>query len=209
MLYLHDEVSDFSQQVLRTDVAGMPLEWIDYRDAVRLYYLGQVAYTCGSPLFRIHGGFNARINKLEDNREKARNELSKAIMEAYQSNTTRKLGRAEKVMPWPILDQKPYLIVLIRKADVEANAETLRVRALVHQRGNTNKAYKDQDVFELTAADFKANAPVVHPTRGEFLWAAANLMQTDVIDAATMKQIEELHETLKKIRLEKIAPNDK
>ena len=62
MLYLHEEVSDFSQQVLRTDVAGMPLEWIDYRDAVRLYYLGQVAYTCGSPLFRIHGGFNARIN---------------------------------------------------------------------------------------------------------------------------------------------------
>ena len=60
MLYLHDEVSDFSQQVLRTDVAGMPLEWIDYRDAVRLYYLGQVAYSCGSPLFRIHGGFNAR-----------------------------------------------------------------------------------------------------------------------------------------------------
>ena len=39
MLYLHKEVSDYSQQVLRTDVAGMPLEWIDYRDAVRLYYL--------------------------------------------------------------------------------------------------------------------------------------------------------------------------
>ena len=59
MLYLHEDVSDFSQQVLRTDVAGMPLEWIDFRDAVRLYYLGQVAYSCGSPLFRIHGGFNA------------------------------------------------------------------------------------------------------------------------------------------------------
>ena len=57
MLYLHEEVSDFSQQVLRTDAAGMPLEWIDYRDAVRLYYLGQVAYSCGSPLFRVHGGY--------------------------------------------------------------------------------------------------------------------------------------------------------
>ena len=28
--------ANISQQVLRTDVAGMPLEWIDYREAVRL-----------------------------------------------------------------------------------------------------------------------------------------------------------------------------
>jgi 5-methylcytosine-specific restriction endonuclease McrA len=50
---------DLSQQVLRTDVAGMPLEWIDYRDAVRLYHTEQVAYTCGSSLFRIYGGYSA------------------------------------------------------------------------------------------------------------------------------------------------------
>ena len=49
-----------SQQVLRTDVAGMPLEWIDYQDAVRIYHLGQVAYSCGVPLYRIRGGYNAR-----------------------------------------------------------------------------------------------------------------------------------------------------
>ncbi len=47
------------QQVLRTDVSGMPLEWIDYQEAVRLYHLGQVAYTCGTLLYRIHGGINA------------------------------------------------------------------------------------------------------------------------------------------------------
>jgi len=63
MLVLHDEVSDSSQQVLRTDVAGMPLEWIDFRDAVRLYYLGQVAYSCGTPLFRVFGGTNARSQR--------------------------------------------------------------------------------------------------------------------------------------------------
>jgi 5-methylcytosine-specific restriction endonuclease McrA len=50
---------DFSQQVLRTDVAGMPLEWVDYRDAVRLYHTDQVAYACGSLLYRVRGGFNA------------------------------------------------------------------------------------------------------------------------------------------------------
>jgi 5-methylcytosine-specific restriction endonuclease McrA len=50
---------DYTQQVLRTDAAGMPLEWIDYRDAVRLYHTEQVAYACGTPLFTVHGGYNA------------------------------------------------------------------------------------------------------------------------------------------------------
>jgi 5-methylcytosine-specific restriction endonuclease McrA len=48
-----------NQPVLRTDVAGMPLEWIDYREAARLYHQLQVAYTVGSPLFRLYGGVNA------------------------------------------------------------------------------------------------------------------------------------------------------
>ncbi len=48
-----------SQQVLRTDLAGMPLEWVDYKAAARLYFLGQVAYTCGSSLIRLRGGINA------------------------------------------------------------------------------------------------------------------------------------------------------
>ena len=37
----------------------MPLEWIDFKEAVRIYHLGQVAYTCGVPLYQIHGGHNA------------------------------------------------------------------------------------------------------------------------------------------------------
>ena len=51
---------DLAQQVLRTDISGMPLEWIDYRDAVRLYHTEQVAYVVGTFLFRVHGGINAR-----------------------------------------------------------------------------------------------------------------------------------------------------
>lgn len=45
--------------VLRTDISGMPLEWIDYKEAARLYHQGQVAYTCGSPLYRLYGGTSA------------------------------------------------------------------------------------------------------------------------------------------------------
>jgi hypothetical protein len=52
-------IKNLSQQVLRTDASGMPLEWIDYRDAARLYYTNQVAYACGQPLYQIHGGFSA------------------------------------------------------------------------------------------------------------------------------------------------------
>jgi len=48
-----------SQEVLRTDVAGMPLEWIDYRDAVRLYHTEQVAYACGTSIYKVRGGVNA------------------------------------------------------------------------------------------------------------------------------------------------------
>ncbi len=51
--------SDISQQVLRTDVAGMPLEWIDYREAVRLYHAHQVAYDCGTLLYTVFGGYSS------------------------------------------------------------------------------------------------------------------------------------------------------
>ena len=52
-----------SQLVLRTDVAGMPLEWIDYKEAARLYHQEQVAYTCGSRLYELYGGVNARTGR--------------------------------------------------------------------------------------------------------------------------------------------------
>ena len=48
-----------SQQILRTDASGMPLEWIDFRQAARLHFLGMIAYVCGEPVFTLHGGINA------------------------------------------------------------------------------------------------------------------------------------------------------
>jgi hypothetical protein len=53
------ESHGLTQPILRADVAGMPLEWVDYKEAARLYTQGQVAYAVGSPLFRLHGGYNA------------------------------------------------------------------------------------------------------------------------------------------------------
>jgi 5-methylcytosine-specific restriction endonuclease McrA len=56
-------VYDLHHQVLRTDASGMPLEWVNYQEAVRLYHLGQVAYSCGSLLYRVHGGICARTGR--------------------------------------------------------------------------------------------------------------------------------------------------
>ena len=53
-------MSDLQQLILRTDISGMPLEWIHYQSAVKLYYTDQVAYTCGTPLLEVRGGINAK-----------------------------------------------------------------------------------------------------------------------------------------------------
>ena len=52
-------MSDLQQLILRTDISGMPLEWIHFQSAVKLYYTEQVAYTCGTPLLEVRGGINA------------------------------------------------------------------------------------------------------------------------------------------------------
>jgi 5-methylcytosine-specific restriction endonuclease McrA len=50
-------------QVLRTDLAGMPLEWVSYREAVLLYHLDQVGYSCGTLLYTVRGGINSRTGR--------------------------------------------------------------------------------------------------------------------------------------------------
>ncbi len=52
-----------TQPILRTDAAGMPLEWIDFKRAVTLQCLGQVTYAYGSTSIRIRGGFNRRLGR--------------------------------------------------------------------------------------------------------------------------------------------------
>ena len=50
---------DLHHQVLRTDASGMPLEWIDFRQAARLHFLGVIAYACGEPLFSSQTKFDS------------------------------------------------------------------------------------------------------------------------------------------------------
>ena len=55
-------MNNLSQQILRTDVSGMPIEWVSFKDAVRLHFNGQIAYTCGADIMVIHGGINAKTD---------------------------------------------------------------------------------------------------------------------------------------------------
>lgn len=50
-------------QVLRTDASGMPLDWVSYQEAVKYYYMERVLYSCGKPLYKIHGGINAQTGR--------------------------------------------------------------------------------------------------------------------------------------------------
>ena len=52
-----------TQLILRTDISGMPLEWIHYQLAIKLYHTHQVAYSCGTPMLTLHGGINALSGK--------------------------------------------------------------------------------------------------------------------------------------------------
>ena len=54
---------EFSQQVLRTDAGGMPIDWISYKEAARCYYAGTVLYSCGSLLYRLNGGISAKTGR--------------------------------------------------------------------------------------------------------------------------------------------------
>ena len=50
---------DSTLRVLRTDIAGLPMEWVGFEEAARLHSLEQILYPMGSVLYTVHGGINA------------------------------------------------------------------------------------------------------------------------------------------------------
>ena len=55
---------DITKQILRLNYAGLPIEWINYQTAVRLYCNDQVTYECGDSTLIIRGGVS-RITGLQ------------------------------------------------------------------------------------------------------------------------------------------------
>lgn len=52
-----------NHQILRVDPSGMPLDWVNYQEAVKLYFLNKVLYSCGEPLYHLRGGINSLTGK--------------------------------------------------------------------------------------------------------------------------------------------------
>ena len=57
------QMRHLGQEALRIDTTGLPLEWIDYKDAVRLYAVDQVVYTLGADIYTVFGGINSITGK--------------------------------------------------------------------------------------------------------------------------------------------------
>ena len=60
IVFLMNNLSNFPYRSLRIDATGLPLEWIDFREAAKLYSVGDVLYTLGEELYTIRGGINAK-----------------------------------------------------------------------------------------------------------------------------------------------------
>jgi len=64
----------------------MPLEWINYQDAVRFYHSGRVAYCLGKCIYSLRGGINARSgvrSKIEVNAIVATHGTNKTLTYDY------------------------------------------------------------------------------------------------------------------------------
>lgn len=55
-----NKLMNFPYRSLRIDSTGLPLEWIDFKEAAKIYSVGDVVYTLGDHLYTIRGGVNAK-----------------------------------------------------------------------------------------------------------------------------------------------------
>lgn len=53
-------MSVYSPLILSLDIAGYPIDWLPWQDAVCLQVRGQVAWATGNDTFQFHGGLNGR-----------------------------------------------------------------------------------------------------------------------------------------------------
>ena len=59
---------DINKQILRLNYSGLPMGWVNFQTAVRLYCNDQVTYECGSSSLLIKGGKN-KISGLQSKLE--------------------------------------------------------------------------------------------------------------------------------------------
>ncbi|AHK79294.1 HNH endonuclease [Ectothiorhodospira haloalkaliphila] len=174
---------EFTQQVLRTDASGMPMEWIDYQQAVRLYHAQQVAFTCGVLLYRIHGGINARSGRrsvVEVNSIIATYGTNKAVRERYVPplNNSALFKRDAHLClycgnPFPYRDLSRDHVTPISQGgqDHWSNVVTACKRCNNHKAGRT----PEQAAMQLLAVPFV-------PTHAEYIYLQGRRVLADQME---------------------------
>jgi 5-methylcytosine-specific restriction endonuclease McrA len=172
--------------ILRTDASGMPLEWIDFRRAVALQCLGQVAYCCGSHSIRVRGG----INRLSGRRSGI--DVS-SIIATYGNNHAVSKIRESYVPPLhnlPLFQRDNYICLYCAErfprkwlsrdhvtplsqggADSWSNVVTACVRCNNHKAGRTPQ----QAGMELIAVPFV-------PTHAEYVFLQGRRILVDQME---------------------------
>ncbi len=174
------------QQILRTDAAGMPLEWVDYREAVKLHFLGQIAYTCGEPLFRLHGGTNALTQQRSSvtvhsiiatfGASQAKSRLTKSYTPPLNNRAL--FQRDDHLCLYcgdrfhkSVLSRDHVRPVSQGGPDVWTNVVTACVRCNTHKAGRT----PEQAGMELLAIPFK-------PTHAEYIYLQGRNVLADQME---------------------------
>jgi hypothetical protein len=197
---------DLLQQVLRTDAAGMPLEWVDYREAVKLHFLGQIAYTCGERLFRLRGGINAR------SRQRSVITVNSIIATFGASQAKQRLsaGYTPPLNNRALFQRDDHLCMYCGEhfgkgqlsrdhvrplsqggPDVWTNVVTACVRCNTHKAGRT----PEQAGMELLAIPFK-------PTHAEYIYLQGRNVLADQMEflRAHFPRSSPLHERLHRLQ---------
>lgn len=172
-----------NQQVLRTDASGMPLEWINYQEAAKLYYSGQVSFTVGSELYTIHGGTCALTGR--------RSEIAiQSIVATYGTNHTLHRGYTPPLNNSALFKRDGYICMYCgghfhfselsrdhvtpvsqQGQDVWANVVTACKRCNNHKAGRT----PEQAHMELLAVPFK-------PTHAEYVYLQGRKVLADQME---------------------------
>lgn len=177
---------DLQHQILRTDVSGMPLEWINYQDAARFYATGRVAYSCGSLLYRIHGGYNAmsgRRSVIEVSSIVATDGDHRALLKAGRRyvpplNNDTLFQRDNRIclycgesFQWRELSRDHVTPLSQGGLDLWVNVVTACKRCNNHKAGRT----PEQAAMELLAIPFT-------PTRAEYIYLQGRRVLADQME---------------------------
>ncbi|TVQ70816.1 MAG: HNH endonuclease [Chromatiaceae bacterium] len=161
----------------------MPMEWIDYQQAVRLYHAQQVAFTCGALLYRVHGGINARSGRrsvVEVNSIIATYGTNKAVRERYVPplNNSALFKRDAHLClycgnPFPYRDLSRDHVTPISQGgqDHWSNVVTACKRCNNHKAGRT----PEQAAMQLLAVPFV-------PTHAEYIYLQGRRVLADQME---------------------------